>query len=42
MPTLVVLGAGLSGLPVAHHALKHTATQVKDMKVILVTPNAEQ
>uniref|UniRef100_L2GBX4 FAD/NAD(P)-binding domain-containing protein n=1 Tax=Colletotrichum fructicola (strain Nara gc5) TaxID=1213859 RepID=L2GBX4_COLFN len=41
MPTLVVLGAGLSGLPVAHHALKHTAAQVKDMKVILVTPNAE-
>ncbi|KAL0943880.1 uncharacterized protein CTRU02_201767 [Colletotrichum truncatum] len=42
MPTLVVLGAGLSGLPIVHHALKHTAPLVKDFKVILVTPNSEQ
>ncbi|KAK2004567.1 FAD/NAD(P)-binding domain-containing protein [Colletotrichum falcatum] len=41
MPTLVVLGAGMAGLPVAHHVLKHTAPLVKDLKVILVTPNSE-
>ncbi|KAK2048842.1 FAD/NAD(P)-binding domain-containing protein [Colletotrichum somersetense] len=41
MPTLVVLGAGLVGLPIAHHVLKHTAPLVKDLKVILVTPNSE-
>ncbi|KAF6841300.1 hypothetical protein CMUS01_03618 [Colletotrichum musicola] len=41
MPTLVVLGAGLAGLPIAHHALKHTVPLVKDLKVVLVTPNAE-
>ncbi|OHE95441.1 hypothetical protein CORC01_09313 [Colletotrichum orchidophilum] len=41
MPTLVVLGAGLAGLPIAHHVLKHTVPLVKDLKVILVTPNSE-
>ncbi|KAK1967218.1 FAD/NAD(P)-binding domain-containing protein [Colletotrichum sublineola] len=41
MPTLVILGAGLVGLPIAHHVLKHTAPLVKDLKVILVTPNSE-
>ncbi|TDZ26573.1 Oxidoreductase ptaL [Colletotrichum orbiculare MAFF 240422] len=41
MPTLVVLGAGLAGLPIAHHVLKHTVPLVKDLKVVLVTPNAE-
>ncbi|KAK1599680.1 uncharacterized protein LY79DRAFT_575329 [Colletotrichum navitas] len=41
MPTFVVLGAGMAGLPIAHHVLKHTAPLVKDLKVILVTPNSE-
>ncbi|KZL83122.1 fad binding protein [Colletotrichum incanum] len=41
MPTLVVLGAGLAGLPIAHHVLKHTLPLVKDLKVILVTPNSD-
>ncbi|EFQ27886.1 hypothetical protein CGRA01v4_03486 [Colletotrichum graminicola] len=41
MPTLVVLGAGMAGLPIAHHVLKHTSPLVKDLKVILVTPNSE-
>ncbi|GKT58707.1 FAD binding protein [Colletotrichum tofieldiae] len=41
MPTLVVLGAGLAGLPIAHHVLKHTVPLVKDLKVILVTPNSD-
>ncbi|KAF6807589.1 hypothetical protein CSOJ01_08104 [Colletotrichum sojae] len=41
MPTLVILGAGLAGLPIAHHALKHTVPLVKDLKLVLVTPNAE-
>ncbi|OLN84948.1 Apoptosis-inducing factor 2-like protein 2 [Colletotrichum chlorophyti] len=41
MPTLVVLGAGIAGLPITHHVLKHTVPLVKDLKVILVTPNSE-
>ncbi|KAK1980015.1 hypothetical protein LZ30DRAFT_595607 [Colletotrichum cereale] len=41
MPTIVILGAGLVGLPIAHHVLKHTSPLVKDLKVILVTPNSE-
>ncbi|KAJ0161360.1 Apoptosis-inducing factor 1 [Colletotrichum tanaceti] len=41
MPTLVILGAGLAGLPIAHHVLKHTTPLVDDLKVILVTPNTD-
>lgn len=41
--TLVILGAGIAGLPIAHHVLKHTAPQVKGgLKVILVSPNTDQ
>lgn len=40
--TLVILGAGVAGLPIAHFALKHTVPQVKGLKVILVTPNTDQ
>jgi malic enzyme len=40
--TLVVLGAGVAGLPIAHHVLRHTVPKVKDLKVILVTPNTDQ
>lgn len=40
--TLVVLGAGQVGLPIVHHALKHTLPKVKDLKVILVSPNTDQ
>ncbi|KAH6686264.1 hypothetical protein F5X68DRAFT_208641 [Plectosphaerella plurivora] len=39
--TLVILGAGVAGLPIAHHVIKHTVPQVKDLKVILVTPNTD-
>lgn len=40
--TLVVLGAGLVGLPIAHYVLKHTVPVVEGLKVILVTPNTDQ
>lgn len=36
--TVVILGAGWAGLPLAHKLLKHTAPKT-DLKVILVTPN---
>ncbi|KAI0122819.1 hypothetical protein BJ170DRAFT_599492 [Xylariales sp. AK1849] len=39
--TIVVLGAGLTGLPVAHYLLSHTAANVPDLRVILVSPNDE-
>jgi apoptosis-inducing factor 2 len=41
MPTLVVLGAGLGGLPLTHHVLKHTVPEVPDLRVVLVTPNSD-
>lgn len=37
--TVVILGAGWAGLPLAHKLLKHTLPKVKDLKVILVSPN---
>jgi apoptosis-inducing factor 2 len=37
--TVVILGAGWAGLPLAHKLLKYTLPKVKDLKVILVSPN---
>lgn len=38
--TIVILGAGLSGVPLAHHLLKHTPASV-GLRVVLVSPNGE-
>ncbi|KAM0448295.1 hypothetical protein ACHAQK_000276 [Fusarium lateritium] len=38
--TVVILGAGWAGLPLAHKLLKHTVPKVPDLKVILVSPNS--
>ncbi|MCJ1310789.1 hypothetical protein MMC25_004456 [Agyrium rufum] len=41
MGTIVILGAGWVGLPLAHKLLKHTLPKAKDgLKVILVSPNS--
>ncbi|CAK7267107.1 hypothetical protein SEPCBS119000_002370 [Sporothrix epigloea] len=37
--TVVVLGAGYAGVPMAHHLLKHTPAGVVNVRVILVAPN---
>lgn len=37
--TIVILGANFTGVPIAHYLLKHTATQVPGLKVIIVAPN---
>jgi NADH dehydrogenase FAD-containing subunit len=37
--TVVILGAGWAGLPLAHKLLKDTLPKVKELKVILVSPN---
>ncbi|KAN0105956.1 FAD/NAD(P)-binding domain containing protein [Hyaloscypha variabilis] len=37
--TVVILGAGWAGLPLAHKLLKYTLPKVKELKVILVSPN---
>ena len=37
--TVVILGAGWAGLPLAHKLLKYTLPKVKDLKVVLVSPN---
>lgn len=37
--TIVILGAGLASIPVAHYLLKYTSNKTKDLKVILVSPN---
>ncbi|KAE9370961.1 FAD/NAD(P)-binding domain-containing protein [Stipitochalara longipes BDJ] len=37
--TVVILGAGWAGLPLAHKLLKYTLPKVKDLKIILVSPN---
>jgi NADH dehydrogenase FAD-containing subunit len=36
--TIIILGAGWAGLPLAHKLLKYTAPKT-DLKVVLVTPN---
>ncbi|KAF4990814.1 hypothetical protein FGRMN_8255 [Fusarium graminum] len=38
--TVVILGAGWAGLPLAHKLLKYTVPKVPDLKVILVSPNS--
>ncbi|SCV29775.1 uncharacterized protein FFB14_02716 [Fusarium fujikuroi] len=38
--TVVILGAGWAGLPLAHKLLKHTLPKVPDLKIILVSPNS--
>ncbi|KAF4468015.1 Apoptosis-inducing factor 2 [Fusarium albosuccineum] len=38
--TVVILGAGWAGLPMAHKLLKHTLPKVSGLKVILVSPNS--
>ncbi|KAI1753366.1 putative FAD binding protein [Xylaria castorea] len=37
--TVVVLGAGMAGLPIAHYLLRKTATQHADLRVVLVCPH---
>jgi len=37
--TVVILGSGWAGLPLAHKLLKYTLPKVKELKVILVSPN---
>ncbi|KAI1262484.1 putative FAD binding protein [Xylariaceae sp. FL1019] len=37
--TVVVLGAGQAGLPIAHYLLRQTSKHHTDLKVILVTPH---
>ncbi len=37
--TLVILGAGVGGLPLTHHVLRFTVPKVPNLRVILVTPN---
>lgn len=37
--TVVILGASLAGIPIAHYLLAHTSAVVPDLKVILVSPN---
>ncbi|KAK3339635.1 putative FAD binding protein [Lasiosphaeria hispida] len=37
--TLVILGAGVGGVPLAHHVLRFTAPKVPNLRVILVSPN---
>ncbi|KAI5460871.1 hypothetical protein BGZ63DRAFT_387959 [Mariannaea sp. PMI_226] len=38
--TVVILGAGWAGLPLAHKLLKYTTPKVSGLKVILVSPNS--
>ncbi|KAH6892411.1 hypothetical protein B0T10DRAFT_294529 [Thelonectria olida] len=38
--TVVILGAGWAGLPLAHKLLKHTLPKVTGLKVVLVSPNS--
>ncbi|KAI0157670.1 putative apoptosis-inducing factor [Xylariaceae sp. FL1272] len=37
--TVVVLGAGQAGLPIAHYLLRNTSKHHSDLKVVLVTPH---
>ncbi|CAK7243015.1 MAG: hypothetical protein STHCBS139747_004521 [Sporothrix thermara] len=40
--TIVILGAGYAGVPMAHHLLKRTPANVANIRVILVAPNDAQ
>ncbi|KAJ9312525.1 hypothetical protein DTO271D3_7227 [Paecilomyces variotii] len=37
--TIVILGASISGLAIAHKLLKHSYPQLKDIKIILINPS---
>ncbi|KAI0491134.1 putative FAD binding protein [Xylaria cf. heliscus] len=37
--TVVVLGAGMAGLPIAHYLVRRTSTQHEDLRVVLVSPH---
>ncbi len=37
--TLVILGAGVGGLPLTHHVLRFTVPKMPNLRVILVTPD---
>ncbi|TPX09663.1 uncharacterized protein E0L32_009136 [Thyridium curvatum] len=39
--TIVVLGAGLGGIPITHWLMKHQVPTNKDLKVVLVSPTSE-
>lgn len=36
--TIVILGAGLAGLPLAHHLVSRVAPQHSDLRIVLVSP----
>jgi NADH dehydrogenase FAD-containing subunit len=38
--TVIILGAGWAGLPLAHKLLKYTVPKVPDLKIVLVSPNS--
>lgn len=38
--TVVILGASMAGIPIAHYLLAHTSSVVPDLKVVLVSPNS--
>ncbi|KAI0885135.1 FAD/NAD(P)-binding domain-containing protein [Annulohypoxylon maeteangense] len=37
--TIVILGAGLAGLPLAHHLVSRTAPNHPDLRIVLVSPH---
>src|SRR4051794_35118752 len=37
--TLVILGAGIASVPLAHHVLRFTVPKAPELRVILVSPN---
>lgn len=37
--TLVILGAGMAGVPIAHHVLRFTSPKAPGLRVILVSPD---
>lgn len=39
MPKIVILGASYAGISIAHKLLKHTLPDVKDLKVVLISPS---
>ncbi|KAH7177071.1 hypothetical protein EDB81DRAFT_635311 [Dactylonectria macrodidyma] len=39
--TIVILGAGIGGFPVAHYLVRHTASKFSDVRVVLVSPTDE-
>lgn len=39
--TIVILGAGIGGFPLAHYLVRHTASKFSDVRVVLVSPTDE-